>query len=377
LKLKNPSYKIHKDRLKLPVAVEQKDELVLKATKSIMQQCQSAGVELIEAQGYLVDENLIEAGERKIGAKYVVMGTGSYPFIPPGIEYDKTCVITSDEVLNLREFPKSIAIYGSGAIGLEMAGFFAANGVDTTLIYRHGHISNKIHPLLVEAIEKELSKNGVKLMPDTSIVEAAEHERRARVVTNKDIYEFDALLVATGRVPDTEVVKCDKIEVSKGIVCDDFFETALKNHFAVGDCNGKLQLAHAARAQVLNVVDNIAGKKRRLNLNNIPRFIYTLPLQYASVGIKGDKEAYFPLSAMALPHLTEAASGGVVVYADEEGFLTGAEIYSPHAEEIVGSVTTALSGEMDVESFLRTVFPHPTYSEAIDRALRRLLRDLK
>ena len=375
LKLRNPAFLRHKDRIKMDVAVKEKDRLIKKAHKSIEMQCTNAGVELIEGTGYVTGPNSVEAGGKKLEAKHIVIGTGSHPFIPDGIAYDKETIITSDEMLNLTALPSSIAIYGSGAIGLEMASFFAANGVETTLIFRHEHISNKIHPSIMESMEKMLTDLGVQLMPNTSIVEAKEHEKRAKITTNNGIYEFDKLLVATGRRPNLDVVKTDAIEVGKGIVTDEYFTTTLPNVYAIGDCNAKLMLAHAARAQVLNVVDTILGHKHRLNLANIPKFIYTLPSQYAAVGLtkreSPAKEAIFPLSALALSHLAGGSEGYVVLYADEQDFLVGAEILAPHAEEIISCVTVSLVAEMDIKTALQSVYPHPTYSEAIDRALRR------
>ena len=375
LKLQNPAFTRHKDKIKMDVAVKEKDELIKKAHKSIEMQCSSAGVELIEGMGYVTGQNSVEVDGKKLEAAHIVIGTGSHPFIPEGIEYDKETIITSDEMLNLPALPSSIAIYGSGAIGLEMASFMAANGVETTLIYRHEHISNKIHPTILQSMEKMLQSIGVRLMPNTTILEAKEHEKRAKITTNGDIVEFEKLLVATGRKPNLEVVKTDAIQVAKGIVTDEYFQTTLPNVFAIGDCNAKLMLAHAARAQALNVVDTITGKKEVLNLTNIPKFIYTLPMQYAAVGLtKKDspaKEAIFPLSSLALSHLAGGEGGFIVLYADEEDFLVGAEILAPHAEEIISAITVSLVAQMDIETALQSVYPHPTYSEAIDRALRR------
>ncbi len=380
VKLKNPAFARHKEKLKLSVAVESKDELIRKSHRAIESQCTSAGADLIEGEGKVTAPHKVEVDGKTYEGRYIVIGTGSRPFIPEGIAYDKESIITSDEVLNLKEFPENIAIYGSGAIGLEMASFFAACSVETTLIFRHGHVSNKIHPQILANLEKSLQGLGIKFMSDTSIVEASEHEKKAKVMTNKETFLFDKLLVATGRIPNTEVVQTDQIQIAKGIVTDDYFETTLPDHYAIGDCNAKLMLAHSARAQVLNVVDTLSGHKKRLNLDNIPKFFYTLPLQYAAIGktktfldkenIKY-KESIFPLSSLALSHLTGAQNGMIVLYADENGFLIGAEMLAPHAEELISIIGALLANESDIKTAKETVFAHPTFSEGIDRALRR------
>ncbi len=381
LELRNKAFKIKKDKLKLKEAQKEIDEIISKATKSIIVQCQNAGVELYESKGYITSPNKVETQNKILEGKYIVIGTGSSPFIPQGIDYNKESIITSDDVFHLNEFPKSIAIYGSGAIGLEFAGFFAANSIDTTLIYRHETISKKIHPRLVKSLEKKLTQIGVKLMPNTSILEAKDFEKKAKITTNKGVFEFEKLLVATGRAPNTDVIKTDMIKVDKGIKTDEYFQTSLLNHFAIGDCNKKLQLAHAARSEVLNVVNNILGKKEKINLNNIPKFIYSLPLQYASIGLTKSeldkrqveyREASFPLSALALSYSHDAKEGEVILYADKENFIIGAEMLIPHAEELIGILSVAISAELDKESFIKSVFAHPTFSEALERAARRI-----
>ena len=379
--LKNEAFARHREKLKLDVAVAQKDAVVSKAHRAIEMQCTNAGVELIEGEGCIYEPHKIEVNGKIYEGRHIVIGTGSTPFIPDGIEYDKEAIITSDEVLNLKEFPQNIAIYGSGAIGVEMASFFAACGVETTLIFRHDHINRKIHPTLLASLEELLQSLGVTFMPNTTIAQASSHQKRAKLTTNGDIYEFDKLLVATGRLPNTSCVKTDAIRVERGIVTDEWFETTLKNHWAIGDCNGKLQLAHAARAQVLNVVDTITGNKKRLDLDNIPKFFYTLPLQYAAIGRTraqleaqniSYKESFFPLSALALAQFDESKKGGVTLFGDDEGFVIGAEILAPEAQELISILSTALAGEMDAKSLIEAVFPHPTFSEAIERAARRL-----
>jgi len=133
-----------------------------------------------------------------------------------------------------------------------------------------------------------------------------------------------------------------------------------------------LQLAHAARAEALNVANFILGKKEILNLDNIPKFIYTMPLSYANVGIRTENKATFPIKYLgirtAIPYTEE---GEIILYIDENRFIVGADIFSPYAEEIIGIITTAIESEIDVETFKKVTFPHPTFSEAIDRVLRR------
>ena len=339
--------------------------------KGIKSQILASGIELIEGEAFVIDENQVKINDKVLEAKYIIIGSGANPFIPQGIEYNSKNIITSHEAIKLKKFPKEITIYGSGAIGLEFASFFAINGVKTTLIFRHENLSRKFPPEIDKKIQNSLTKNGVILKNNTSII-SANADKKVIIETNNGKIETEMLLVATGRKPNTDVIKTDKIKVSKGIDTNEHFQTSVENVFAVGDCNGKLQLAHAARAEALNVADFILGKKEVLNLDNIPKFIYTMPLSYANIGITSTNKATFPIKNLgiraAVPYAEE---GEITIYVDDEGFIIGADIFSPYAEEIVGIIATAIESEIDIKTFEKVTFPHPTFSEAIDRVLRR------
>ena len=341
-------------------------------TQAIKNQLIRAGVELIEDEGYVTDDGVyLKNADKTLKSKYIIIADGSYPRIPQGIEYDKKRVITSYEALKFTKPPKEISIYGSGAIGLEMASFFAAIGTKTNLIFRHSGFS-KMSPEFSKNLQSQLENIGVNLMPNSEISKAKTARSKVKCILNGKEFETEYLLVATGRIPKTDTVKTDKIKIQKGIVTDEWFETTMPGVYAVGDCNGKLMLAHAARAEALNVANQILGKKEKLNLSNIPKFIYTLPLSYASIGETSQNFSVFELKNLGIARSLYLDTLGLVkLYADSENFIKGAEILSPNAEELIGILSSALANETDVETFKKAVFPHPTYSEGIERALRR------
>jgi len=302
------------------------------------------------------------------------------------VEVDENNVIriSSNEMLNLRELPDKIAIYGSGAIGLEMASFFAAAGVKTELIWRHDRLLPKAHPMISKNSMKQMEELGVTLLPEHSIesAKATQHGVHICFSEGKEHY-VPMLLVATGRKPNTEMIKTEQITISKkGIETDEHFETSLANHYAIGDCNGKIQLAHAARAEVKYVIQRILGKDPKpVVLATIVKFIHTLPCSYAAVGkTKIDlersgivyKESVLPLRGLPFTHTHEGDLGVFALYADEEGFILGGEIFSPMAEELIAIVSMALAGEMDAATVKGTILAHPTFSESLETAFRKL-----
>jgi len=361
---------------------EEKETLLARATKAITKQCEK--VEIVEGDGVLVAPHTIEVEGKTLTGKYVIIGTGSRPFIPEGIRYDGSSVITSDEVLNMREFPERIAIYGDGAIGLEMASFFAAAGVETELIWRHDILLRRAHTAISANLADQMRQIGVKLSPNRSIQSAEATQKGVRIVYDDGSqHDVPRLLVATGRRANVDPIRTDAVTTGpRGIVTDEHFQTACENHYAVGDCNGKLQLAHAARAEVLYVVRRILGETPEpLNLSHVVKFIHTLPCSYVVVGETGKelqkrgvryKEGVIRLRGLPFPHTHDGDLGVMAVYADEDGFIMGGEIFCPGAEELIAAVSMALAGEMDVKLARRTVLAHPTFSESLERAFGRL-----
>jgi dihydrolipoyl dehydrogenase len=367
--------------LDMQVLTAKKSKLIASATKAVTAQCKQ--VDLIEGKGQLIAAHKVEVAEKVYKAEHIVIGTGSSPFIPDGIVYDGKAIITSDEVLELKKLPKEIAIYGDGAIGLEMASFFASSGVKVTLISRGETLLGKSHPLIQSAMVKEIEKLGITHLKNHPVTNAENTTKGVHVTFEDGTSTYcEQMLVATGRHPNTDVITTDDIVVNRGIETDAFFETTLAKHYAIGDCNGKLQLAHAARAQALNVTMQIMGKKpKKLNLDHVVKFIHTLPMSYATVGQNKHsleknsivfKESVVTLNNFSSSAFHHSGNGSMIVYTDDEGLILGAEILAPDAEELIAPVAMALAGEMTASSAKDTIMGHPTFSEALERAYFRL-----
>lgn len=354
--------------LNMKTLLKKKTNLIENAWHAITKQC--SHVDLIEGEAKLKEPHKVEVNGEVFEAEHIVMGTGSHSFVPEGIEYNTRDIIVSDEVLMMQELPKKIAIYGVGAIGLEMASFFATAGAEVTLINRGDKILKHSNPLIQKEIQNQLEKIGVKILENHAIKTAKSTKKGVHITfEDKSSITMPVLLVAAGRRPNVDFLTCKDIKVEKGIVTDRFFETTLTKHYAVGDCNGKLQLAHAARAEVLNVTEQILGKNPRpLNLDHVVKFIHTLPMSYAVVGrIDAEKSSVVPLSHFPYSAYNHASEGLMISYTDNDGFIAGAEILAPNAEELAAITAMSLAGEMDAAQAKRTIFAHPTFSEALER----------
>jgi len=363
--------------LNMKTLVEKKDRLIESATKAVSSQCKD--IDLIEGEGIIKEAYKVSVNDKTYEAKHIIIGTGSSPFIPEAIIYDKKNIISSDEVLNLQEFPKEICIYGAGAIGLEMASFFASNGVKVSLLSRGEGIQNQAHALVQKGMKKQLEHMGVKFLEKHNITKAVCVAGEVIInIENEEDIHTPMLLVCSGRKPNLSVIGTKEIKVGRGIETDEYFESSLKDHYAIGDCNGKLQLAHAARAEVINVTQRILGQKVPvLDLSTVVKFIHTLPMSMASIGqtpatTQGLSEGVVRLNAFSASNFHDAKDGVMIVYADKDKFIVGAEILAPEAEELISPIAMALAGEMDTALASKTIMAHPSFSEALERAYFRI-----
>ncbi|GAB6034303.1 dihydrolipoyl dehydrogenase family protein [Galenea microaerophila] len=361
-------------QLSLQKLLDEKKALIDRATQGVRHQC--AQVDLIEGEAKLTAPHQVAVNGQVYEGEAIVMGTGASHEIPSGIDYNARDIITSDEVLTMETLPESIAIYGVGEIGLEMASFFAALQTDVTLINPGDKVLESAHPKIQKAIRSQLAQLGIELLENQRIQSAKSTKKGVHITfEDKSSLYTPILLVAVGRKANTAFIECPEIQVDeKGIVTDRFFETTLPKHYAIGDCNGKVQWAHAARAEVLNVVARILGEAPPpLDLDQVVKFIHTLPMSYAAIGnTKTEASSWEPLNQYPYSAYHQATAGMMISYADHQGFITGAEIFAPRAEELAAIVGMSLAGEMDANHAKKTIFGHPTFSEALQSSFAKL-----
>ncbi|MDF1880913.1 NAD(P)/FAD-dependent oxidoreductase [Sulfurimonas sp. MAG313] len=363
--------------LNMKTLVAKKDKLIASATKAVTSQCKD--IDLIEGEGIIKEAYKVSVKDRVYEAKHIVIGTGSSPYIPKGIDYDAQNIITSDEVLNLQKLPKEICIYGVGAIGLEMASFFASNGVKVRLLSRGEGLQKKAHALIQKEMKTQLEYMDIHLLQNHNIIKAVSKSNEVIIsLENQDDIHTPMLLVCSGRKPNLSVIQTKEIKIEKGITTNEYFESSLKDHYAIGDCNAKLQLAHAARAEVINVTQKILGKRVPvLDLSTVVQFIHTLPMSVASIGQTPSDtqdlcEGVVKLNAFSASNFHEAKNGVMIVYTDKDKKIVGAEILAPDAEELIAPIAMALAGEMDTGLASKTIMAHPSFAEALERVYFRI-----
>jgi len=378
-------------RLDYPKVKERKDGIVTKHSKGVEMLLKRAKVERITGYGMLKGGGKVEvktdSGVQTLETKNVIIATGSEARMLPGLEPDPEFILTNIEILNLTTVPKSLAIIGAGAVGVEFASIFHRFGTEVTVI----EMLPRAVPLEDEDISKELERNFRKQKIRVETGARAENIRKTGhsvqfTLTTKEgkqeELEAEKLLVAVGRKPNTENIGLEntKVELDRGFIkVDPHQRTAEPGVYAIGDVvAGTPQLAHVATREGMIAVAHVAGKAAvPINKNRIPACTYTEP-GIASVGLteaQARAQGYqvkvgrFPFAGDSRATILGHHEGFIKVVADERhGEILGVHIIGPEAFELIGEAVAAMEAEATVDVMMQTIHAHPTLYEAMGEA---------
>ena len=377
-----------------------KDRIVTGLTRGVEFLFKKNKIEWIKGTARLVSQaggppgvEVFEGDAQMLHARRdVILATGSSPRGVPGIEIDRKRIITSDEAIGLREVPKSIAILGSGAVGVEFASIFRRFGSDVTII----ELLPRLVPVEDEAISAELlksfKKQGIKIHTGTKVTKAAASATGVDIEAqlpdgNVERITAEYLLVATGRGPVTTGLGLEGqgFNLERGyIAVDDLFRTGVPGFSALGDVitfgSGALhpQLAHVSSAEGIITAERIAGQPvKPINYDHVPGCTYCDP-EIASVGLT-EKEAQargydvrvgtFPFGVLGRAKMAGETEGFVKIVADKRyDEVLGIHMIGARSTELVAEATLALRTECTVDELIHTIHAHPTFAEAVAEA---------
>ncbi len=370
--------------------IDRKNKVVKTLVSGVGAKMKGAGVTVVNATAKVTartpDGITVEAGgEKYIGAQLLVC-TGSSAATPPipGLKeaLESGMAMTNREILDLRELPKRLAVIGGGVIGLEMASYFNSVGAEVTVIEMLPKIAGPTDAEISALLQKEYASRGVKFLLETKVVSLGgkpgngyvEIERNG----NKEKVECDVALVSVGRRPRTANLGLEKLGVmmNRGaIVTDDMGHTSIPGIWAAGDVNGRSMLAHTAYREGEVVINNILGRKDRVDYRSIPAVIYTNP-EVATVGetLESAKAAGFDASCHTISlrysgrYIAENEGGnGIVkiVVDNKHKTILGVHMYGTYASEIIYGAAAMVAREERVTDIQKLVFPHPTVCEVI------------
>jgi dihydrolipoamide dehydrogenase len=326
-------------------------------------------------------------GKKEIGAKNIILATGSVPRNLPFLKVDGKHVTSSDEILEITNVPKSLLVLGAGAVGVEFASVYSRFGSETTVV----EMQDRLLPIEDEEISAEFAKafrkRGIKSMLSTKLEKAEVkngmvHATLASADGKTEVVTAETILVAVGRGPVTQDLGLEAlgIKMDKGgyIDIDPYMRTAVPNIYAIGDIVRTPWLAHVASAEGILAVDHLAGKKPHpIKYRNMPNCTYSDP-EVASVGLteKAAKEAgysvkvgKFPFSAMGKARILGATEGFVKIVSDTKyDEVLGVHMIGPRVTELIAEACVALQMEITTEELAHVVHAHPTLSETVMEA---------
>jgi dihydrolipoamide dehydrogenase len=372
-----------------------KDKIVKGLTGGIELLFRKNKIEWIKGSGRLAGRGRVEVTEGQkqtlTATRQIVVATGSQPRGVPGIEIDRKRIITSDEAIGLKEIPTSIAVLGSGAVGVEFASIFRRFGSEVTVI----ELLPRLVPIEDEAVsaelEKSFKKQGIKILTGTKVTSAtpgaAGVDLEAQTPDGKTTnLAAEYVLVATGRGPVTAGLGAEEagLRLERGYVrVDAQYRTSVDGISAIGDVitfeqPGHPQLAHLSSAEGIVLAERIAGHEfRPINYDQVPGCTYCDP-EIGSVGLT-EKEAQargydvktgtFKFGVLGRARIAGETEGFVkIVFEKKYDEILGVHMIGPRSTELVAEATLALRLECTVEELVRTIHAHPTMSEAVGEA---------
>ncbi|MCD9021299.1 dihydrolipoyl dehydrogenase [Cohnella silvisoli] len=384
--------------------LNRKNSIVEQLHKGLQALMKQHGIKVINGSGRIIGPSIFSprsgaiAVELKYGEsdtiipKNVIIATGSRPRRLEGLVYDGVHIATSDEALDWSSRPSSILIIGGGVIGVEWASMLSDFGTEVTLVETADRLLPTEDKDVGSELAKALKKRGVKIFTGASLqaegCKLTESGVHAVVTVKGETHNIIAekMLVSIGRQGNVENLGLENTDVKadKGFVKVNpaTLQTGESHIYAIGDCIGGIQLAHAAMHEANVAIEHLTGNKpTRAVDRDIPRCIYSRP-EAASIGwTEADAKANgFEVKTAKLPL---RIFGKALVYGESEGFakvvadiatgdLLGVHLVGAHATELIAEAALAKLLDAVPWEIGRAIHPHPTLSEAMQEVMLAL-----
>ena len=365
--------------------VSLKNEIVKTLTNGVQGLLKSNSIKIFKGVGKInKDKDVVINGEEVLRTNKIILAGGSKvgSVNIPGIESKR--VLTSDDILDLKELPKSLAVIGGGVVGVELGQAYLSFGSEVTVIEMMDRIVPGVDREASETLRKALEKKGMKILTSSKIKEIIDEGDKLRIkLEDKEDVVAEKALLSIGRVPDLEAVGELDLEMERGkIKVDKYMETSVEGVYAPGDINGIKMLAHAAfRMGEVAAENAILGNHREIKLETTPSAIYTIP-EVGMVGLTEEeaKEKYdisvgkFAFVGNGRALASGDTTGFVKVIADKKyGEILGVHIVGQSAAEIINEASSLMAMEITVDEVIKTIHGHPTFSEALFEACADVL----
>jgi len=372
-------------KVSLASMVEKSREAAAKLGQGVKSLLKKNKVEIIEGEAKLLGNSKVLVGANTYEAKNIIIATGARARVIPGLEFDGSKILSYKEAMIQKDLPKSMAIIGAGAIGIEFASFYNSLGSKVTLIEMQDKILFNEDEEIATIAHKSFEKKGITIITGAKVKGVKKGAQLTLELENKkglSSLQVEKVIVAAGVVANTENLGLDKtkVKVVDGQVkVDEYLQTDEKGVFAIGDVISAPWLAHKASHEGILCVEFMAGHKvKPIDKTNIPGCIYSDP-QVASVGLteakarslgKEIKVGKFPFFANGKAIASGYTEGLVkTIFDAKTGELLGAHMVGPYVSEMINTYVLAKTSELTEQEIIHTIFPHPTLSEMLHESV--------
>lgn len=385
-----------KTKLDFERAMAEKDALVRKFRndKYVDVLKRLRNVDHVSGEGTFVSGKEVRVGRRIIRGKKFLLATGARAKTPQIKGIETVDYITNEEALGLQKLPGSMIVVGGRALGLEFAQMYAHFGTKVTVLQRSGRILPEHEPEISTNLKHYLAEEGIRIYTGVELKEVLQQGKMkvVKAVIGGAAKEFDGeeLLLATGRVPNTDRLNAEKAGVKldyDGFVkVNDEMLTSAPHVWAAGDIIGEPMLETIAAKEGAVAVNNAFGKdKKTINFNEVPKAVFTSP-EVASVGLT-DAEAngqgircacgILPFDLVPKAHIIGDTRGLIKLVTDRgTKRIVGVHIMAPHAADLIQEGVLAVKFKLTIDDIIDSVHVFPTLSEGIKLAAQSFYRDV-
>lgn len=365
---------------------QQKLSTVERLRKGLEYSLTIKNVDVVYGRATFVDQTTVKVHNAIYQAKTIVIASGSTFRLPNILGLHAKDVYTSRSILELQEVPKHLAIIGGGIIGLEMASIFADFGSEVSVIEAEPTILSFLDKELVKRLQVNLKQKGIVFYTNQKVEEIKANEVEKEIVISKEgktsVITCSHILIATGRKANIENLQLENAGITTnkfGIQVNEHFQTNIPHIYAIGDCNGKWMLAHAATASAKYVFNHLRNKPNHIRFDLMPTCLYT-HLQLAQVGkMESDftEDAFiqifkYPLRANAMAQATDQTEGMIKLII-QNNRLVGVAILHEQASTLIAVANEMIASNQSLEELNDRIVAHPTIAESLYEAVHQAL----
>lgn len=363
-----------------PTLVANKDKEVARLEGLYRAGLEKAGATIIEGRAVLTGQREVAVGDKSYTADKILIATGGRPNPHEALPGHEHCIF-SNEAFDLKELPKRIAIEGGGYIAVEFANIFHGLGVDTTLIYRGKEILGRFDQDMRRGLHEAMEAKGIRILCQevlTNIEKKADGSLEATMKSGK-VENFDQILLAIGRIPNTEGLGLERAGVETGvkgeILVDDYSRTNVENIWALGDVTDRVQLTPVAIHEAMCFIDTeFRGQPTTIDHDTIATAVFSQPeigtvgLSEADAAEKYDELEVYRASFRPMRHTLSGRQEKMImklVVDAASRIVVGAHVMGPDAGEMAQLLAISLKARLTKDAFDRTMAVHPSAAEEL------------